>query len=158
MYDYANDLKEAWLVNHRINTRILSMLDEDALNFTTSSRGGNTPLKQFAHIQNVRVSHLELKLIGGKELNLPKFSLKESLDVVEISSSLEASSDAIALLIDQAVAQQKLKGYKRGIGVFLSYLISHEAHHRGKMFHILKAGKFKLDPKLSHGIWDWGRI
>lgn len=158
MYNYTEDLKEAWMVNHRVNTRIITSLDEEALNFTTSSRGGNTPLKQFAHMQNVRISHLELKLRTAKALPLKKFSLKEPLDREEIRLAMDDSSNGVLLLIEQAAEEFALKGYKRGIGVFLSYLISHEAHHRGKMFHILKAGKFKLDTKLSHGIWDWGRI
>ncbi|HUZ58378.1 MAG TPA: hypothetical protein VMU83_06315, partial [Hanamia sp.] len=50
---------ETWFINHRVNSMLINSLTEEALNFTTSKRGGGTIGHQLTHIYNVRFWKLE---------------------------------------------------------------------------------------------------
>ena len=155
MHPLLRDLTEAMEVNHTVNLRIFDFLSDEQRDFTTSPRGGNTPAKQFAHMHNVRASHLADKI----DVSLARISLRDMPAHREIRVLMQQSKSGIDSLIQHACSGNgSVKGFKRGIGVFITYLIAHEAHHRGKMLHILREGGVKLPVDISHGIWDWGRL
>ena len=137
---------------------LLDGIPEEALNATLSKRGGGTPVKQFAHIQNVRfwkMEGIDRKLITGQT----KFSLKEPLSREEIRYKLIESADAICKILEEGYKKDgAVKGFRRGVFVLHSYLIAHEAHHRGNIVLTLKQCGYKLPKSLTYGIWDWNKI
>ena len=38
---------------------------------------------------------------------------------------------------------------------FITYLIAHEAHHRGNMLLTLKLSGEKIEDKVKFGLWEW---
>jgi len=149
---------ESWRINNRVNLMLLDGIPEEALKATLSKRGGGTPLKQFAHIQNVRFWRLESidpQLVIGQT----KFSLKELPDQEEIRYKLIESSDAIGKILEKGYEEEGVvKGFRRGVFVLQSYLIAHESHHRGNIMLTLKQCGYKLPKSLTYGIWDWNKI
>jgi hypothetical protein len=50
---------DTWFINHRTNLMLIGELTQEALDYTTSKRGGGTIGHQLAHIYNVRFWKLE---------------------------------------------------------------------------------------------------
>ncbi len=53
------ELREAWMTNHRINLALLNAISDEGLSATLSTRGGRDVARQFAHLHNVRLAQME---------------------------------------------------------------------------------------------------
>lgn len=58
-WNWTEQLVEAWNTNNRISLFLLDRISEEGLELTYSKRGGGTPVKQFAHMHNIRYEKLE---------------------------------------------------------------------------------------------------
>ena len=54
-----DDLLEAWQTNNRINLFLLDRISDEGMRCTLSTRGGRDVARQFAHMHDVRLHHLE---------------------------------------------------------------------------------------------------
>lgn len=148
-------LLEAWMTNHRINVMVLEALSAEALASTLSTRGGRDVARQFAHLHNVRIWHLEKR---AKELTagLEEFESKYSPSKSELLEALEASAEAIGtFLCDVFEGKAKRRGFRKGIFTTLSYFVAHESHHRGSILLTLKQSGHLPDKEVTYGIWGW---
>jgi uncharacterized damage-inducible protein DinB len=50
----------------------------------------------------------------------------------------------------------KVSGFKPDAGAFVSYLVAHEAHHRGQMMMLARQLEHPMNQKASFGLWEWG--
>jgi len=67
--------------------------------------------------------------------------------------------DAIEqLLVGSFLGEPKRRGFKKGVFTTLSYFVSHEAHHRGRILLTLKVSGHTLDKDLQMKIWGWDQI
>jgi uncharacterized damage-inducible protein DinB len=151
----SDHLLEAWMTNHRINVMVLKALSPDALRSTLSTRGGRDVARQFAHLHNVRIWHLEKR---ARELaeGLTAFESKDSPSKRELLKSLEASTEAIGtFLTDVLEGKPKRRGFRKGIFTTLAYFIAHESHHRGSILLTLKQCGHLPDKNVTMGIWGW---
>lgn len=152
-----DEILEAWRTNNRINLLLLDEISEEGLRCTLSTRGGRDVARQFAHMHDVRVYHLEKR---AKDLakGLPVFRSKNSPDRKVVKEAMEASGAAIeTFLADLVEGKPKRRGFKKGVPTTLAYLVAHESHHRGSILLTLKQCGHKVDQKTAHAIWDWDR-
>ena len=152
---FAAQLIEAWRINNRINLFLIDRIDDDGWRSTMSSRGGRDVARQFAHLHDVRLSWLE---ISARDLGsgLKKFGAKATVSKAAVTAALEASGAAIERLVERGVENGGvLKGFTRGVGPALAYLIAHDAHHRGSVLLTLKLSGHKVDTATQYGIWEW---
>src|SRR5215467_4485135 len=148
-------LLETWSIHNRINLYLLEAVPPENLKEVSASKGRNVG-EQFAHIHNVRLMWLQQAapqlLSGLKKVEKTDAAKKELL-----MSSLKASADAVATLLDESLTNGgKLKGFKPHAVAYLGYLISHESHHRGQIILGLKQSGHPVDKKVAYGIWEWG--
>jgi uncharacterized damage-inducible protein DinB len=149
-------LLEAWRVNNRINLFLLDRIDQDGLACTLSRRGGRNVARQFAHMHNNRInvlSHWTPDLVKGARV----FESKEEPGGDELASAFTESGELVARYIERASADPKVKTSKRGLVVAVSYLISHDSHHRGSILLTLKQSGQKVDQDTQYGIWEWDK-
>ena len=146
------------MTNHRINVKLLEAISDEGLTATLSTRGGRDVARQFAHLHNVRVRHLEKRAKDLAE-GLETFESKYSPPKAELLAALEASTEAIAtFLVDVLEGVPKRRGFKRGVFTTLAYLVSHESHHRGSILLTLKQCKQMPDKDVTYGIWAWDQV
>ncbi len=50
----------------------------------------------------------------------------------------------------------RISGFKPDAWAFVSYLIAHEAHHRGQMMTLARQVGHPIDKSTSFGLWEWG--
>jgi len=156
------ELLEAWRTNNRINIFLIDHISTPGMKCTLSKRGGREVARQFAHLHDVRIYHLE-KRAKDLSADLTKFQSKGSDKVIpkkaELKKALNASSAAIeTFLTDVLDGKPKRRGFKKGIFTTLGYFIAHESHHRGSILLALKESGHKLDNKTSYAIWAWDQI
>jgi uncharacterized damage-inducible protein DinB len=149
---------ETWRTNNRINLYLIDRISDDGMKCTLSRRGGRNVVRQFAHLHNVRVWHLENK---AKDLakDIHKFGSNEEPDKEKLKECLSASAKAIENFLERGVAgSAKCRSSKKGIIATLGYFIAHESHHRGSMLLTLKQCGHKLDQQTQYAIWNWDKM
>jgi uncharacterized damage-inducible protein DinB len=159
---------EAWRTNQRINAKLIGKIGDEGMRCTLSARGGRSVVRQFAHLHNVRIWHLEARaraLAKGAR----KFATKEEPSRGELLKALEDSADRIERLFrsvfEVAPASAKasagkpgVRAMKRGLVQYLAYFVAHESHHRGSILLTLKQCGHPVDRDTRYAIWDWDRV
>lgn len=88
---------------------------------------------------------------------LAKVEKEDAADAARLGEVLRASGAAIAELLRRSFASDgRVKGFKPHAAAFLTYLISHESHHRGQIALTLKQAGHPLDRRTAFGLWEWG--
>jgi uncharacterized damage-inducible protein DinB len=149
------ELLEAWRTNHRINRMLLDAISEDGLRQTLSTRGGRDVARQFGHLHDVRVWHLEKRAKDLAE-GLETFASKRSPAREELEAALDASTEAVGVFLGDVLdGVPKRRGFRKGIFTTLAYFVAHEAHHRGSILLTLKQCGHMPERDVVHGIWAW---
>ena len=151
----TNQLLETWEIHNRINLYVLEAIAPEGLKAQSPAKG-RTVGELFAHLHNVRLMWLKAAapdlLKGLEKLEKTEAGKKDLLH-----KSLVDSGKAIRELVRQSLdAGGKVKGFKPHAQAFVSYLISHDSHHRGQVVLLLKQAGHRLDNKILYGMWEWG--
>ena len=155
---WIDSLVETWLVNNRINLTVLEQLSQEALETTLSTRGGRTVGMELAHLLDNRRRHLD-KRDPERAARVPVVTREQGHDRERLRDGFEASGEEWAQLLRAAAEEGgAVKGNKRGVLNLMSYLMAHDAHHRGRILLTLKAAGVKRPKDLGYAIWDWSRI
>jgi len=158
MEEMTEALVEAFLINNRVNLKMVDALTDEALAATLSTRGGRTVGMQLAHMLDVRRWQMEA---ADKELaaDMPKVTREEAGDAALLHAGFEQSGALIAELIRRSMKNGgKVRGFKRGIVAMVTYFTAHEAHHRGGALLTIKQCKIKRSEDLKMGLWGWNKI
>lgn len=158
MEDALQQILEAWQTNNRINLLLIDKISGAGMKSSLSQRGGRNVLRQFTHLHNIRVWHLQKR---AKDLaqGLHTFETHEEPDKKTLKAHLESSAQALATYFEQVISGQiKRSCFKKGVVPYLGYFISHESHHRGSILLTLKQSGHKLANADAYSIWAWDRI
>ena len=158
MKSVLEQLLETWRTNNRINLFLIDYISDEGMKCTLSKRGGRNVVRQFAHVHNQRVYHLDGRTKGLSK-GLKKFPSSEEPDKVKLKKYLVESSEKIVIYIEQSMAgSSKHRPFKKGIISTVGYFIAHESHHRGSILLTLKECGHKLDQKVQSAIWNWDKM
>jgi uncharacterized damage-inducible protein DinB len=146
-------LIETWEINNKIDLYLLNAIEEEHLSSISLSKG-RTVGEHFAHIHNVRL--MWLKEAMPELLTTVEKIEKEKITKKILIEQLNKSSIAISNMLEKAIVDGKLKGFKPHPTAFLGYIISHESHHRGQIVLCMKQSGHPVDKKTLFGLWEWG--
>jgi len=146
-------LIETWEINHKLDLYLLNAIEEEHLSSISLSKG-RTVAEHFAHIHNVRLMWLK-EGMPGLLTTVEKIE-KEKVTKKILIEQLQKSSNAISSMLEIAIKEGKLKGFKPHPTAFLGYIISHESHHRGQIVLCMKQAGHPVDKKILFGLWEWG--
>ena len=150
-------LIDAWRINNKMNLLFIDNVNDEGMQKTLSTRGGRTVYLQLVHVHNIRMGWME---IAAKNI-FKKYNLldKEApYDKKVLRKSFEESGKAIEEFINYSWSEGgKVKSFKKGLIPMISYLIAHEAHHRGHAMLTLKQCGIKLPDTLKWGLWEWDK-
>lgn len=152
------EILEAWRINNRINLRLIDATSDAGMRSTLSKRGGRNVVRQFAHLQYVRVFQLNRRAKPLAE-GARTFAGDEEPDRQALKAALNDSSRRIEEWIRLASRNTPgVRTLKPGLVPTVAYLIAHESHHRGNILLTLKQCGHPIDKATRDGIWDWNRM
>jgi uncharacterized damage-inducible protein DinB len=153
-----DQILEAWQVNNRVNLLLIERISDEGMRCTLSTRGGRNVVRQFAHLHNNRIWHLQKRakrLAEGAHV----FETHDEPDRTTLTEALQDSEQRIEQLIHGVMeGAPGVRAFKRGIVPYVAYFIAHESHHRGNILLTLKQSGHALDRKTQYAIWDWDRL
>ncbi len=158
MENVLEEVLEAWRTNNRINLFLIDRISNEGMRCTLSPRGGRNVVRQFAHMHNVRVSHLKNRS-GDLADGLYQFDTYEEPDKETLKGHLQVSSERLETFFERCITGSgKARPLKKGVIPYLGYFISHESHHRGNILLTLKQCGHKVDQASAYAIWDWEKM
>lgn len=153
-----DQLLDAWRINNRINVMLIEHISDAGLRCTLSTRGGRNVVRQFAHLHNNRIWHLQRRakrLATGAHV----FATRDEPARATLTAALDDSEHRVENLIRLAgEGAGGVRTLRRGLAPYVAYFIAHESHHRGNILLTLKQCGHPLDKKIRDAIWDWDRI
>lgn len=153
-----DQLLEAWRTNNRISLYLIDKITPAGMKSTLSKRGGRDVARQFAHLHNVRVWHLENR---ARDLSkgLVTFETKVSPTKAQLKKAFKTSGTAMESFLSAVLdGEPKRRGFKKGIFTTLAYLVAHESHHRGNILLTLKECGHGVTKDVAYTIWGWDHI
>jgi uncharacterized damage-inducible protein DinB len=151
-------LVDAWRTNNKVSLLFIELIDDEGMKKTLSHRGGRTVYEQLVHLNNVRTQWLH---VVDKRIAINHKSIEKGkpYDRDALYEAFEDSSKGIEDFIQASWEKGgKVNSFRKGLIPFISYLIAHEAHHRGNMLLTLKECGMKIPDEMKWDIWDWNKI
>lgn len=147
-------LLHAFDVNERLNQYLLENLPAEAWSATPPGGRGRTVGGMAAHVHNVRVMWLQA---AARDVPGPPKLDGDSPTVKDVRGALKASHAALRSLLERALlGDGQVKGFKPDAVAFFSYLLAHDAHHRGQISMLARQVGHPLPRSAGFGLWEWG--
>ena len=148
----ADAVLRSFAIHNRIHLYLLDALPPEVWLATPPGGKGRTINALVSHIHGVRA--MWLKAAGVKTLPAP---LEKTATIADAKQALVASDQAVRNWLGPILhASGKISGFKPDAWAFVSYLIAHEAHHRGQILLLAKQLGHAVDQKTIYGLWEWG--
>jgi uncharacterized damage-inducible protein DinB len=155
---------QIFAANERMNQMLIEHLDPRAWRARPS--GKVRPIAAiFTHMHNVRAKWVRLTaphLKVPRQLNRTKCTRPQARAALAESSA--RCSEMLAEALGSSVGRIE-KFHRDGwakpwpVGVeMLSYMLSHEAHHRGQVSMLAHQLGFPLPKEVKDGIWNWEKL
>ncbi|MEQ1895453.1 MAG: DinB family protein [Planctomycetota bacterium] len=153
----AREVVAAWKRHQKHLVFLLTKIPEKQLAAVPLSSKGRDVARQFAHMNRTRLGWLHFHATGQKP-ELPKSGAGERPKKAELKKALAASGKAIEELLASSLrGEARVRLFGKSPVRWMTYLVEHEAHHRGSILLALKQSGFTLPEEvLAKGLWgDW---
>jgi uncharacterized damage-inducible protein DinB len=157
-YDVITGLIESFATSNRITRFLIENLDENTWHAPPVGGRGRSIVAIVCHLHNARVMWLEAARNAGKGPKPPAKLDRLAATKEEALKALDQSHAAIAKMVAPALKNDgKVANFKAGAAAFLSYLMTHDAHHRGQICLQAKQIGFPLPQAVGYGMWEWSK-
>ncbi len=158
-------LVESYAVNERMNQILLEHLDPAAWRAKLPGSKGRTIAAIFVHVHNVRRKWVRL--------SAPHVEVPARLDLARCTQeqagiALAESGARCSGMLAEALSGRpgRVAGFRRdGWGkawpagaAMATYMIAHDAHHRGQVCMLAHQLGFPLSAKVTSGMWGWEKL
>jgi uncharacterized damage-inducible protein DinB len=147
-------LLNAFNTNNRINQYLIDNIPAAGWNAKPPGGKGRTIPTIIAHMHNVRIIWLKAATRDDKDKSI---LIPMQLDSAKVTPSqalraLEQSRHALSVVLSRALESDgRIKGFRPDVAGFVSYLIAHDAHHRGQIAILARQSGHPLHRKPCSG-------
>ena len=163
--DLWQELAASYAVNERMNQVVLAHLDPAAWRARPPGNGRRTIAAVFAHMHNIRRKWLRL---SAPHLKLPAAMDRSRCSQQEASAALQESGARCCEMIAEAQVRPgglvevfRRDGWARpwpAGAAMVSYMIAHDAHHRGQVCLLAHQLGFPLPSQGTRAMWAWEKL
>jgi uncharacterized damage-inducible protein DinB len=162
--DFRQALLESYAVNDRINQLLLEHLDPRAWRSKPPGRNARTIAAIFTHVHNIRRKWLRL---SAPHIKLPAQLDRTRCTQQQARAALAESALRCSEMLADAlgpggrVKQFRRDGWARpwpSGAAMITYMLSHEAHHRGQVCMLAHQLGFRLPIRTAYGMWVWEKL
>jgi uncharacterized damage-inducible protein DinB len=139
---------EAWRVHGRINGALIAAIPQNGFGVRPSGSRGRTVLEQLAHMNHVREGWVHYHKTG----KYPSLGGVKGTRIgrARLAAAFEESGRGVEEVVRGALeGSGRVRMFHGNPLRWMSYLISHESHHRGQILLALKQSKMTLPPKIA---------
>jgi uncharacterized damage-inducible protein DinB len=155
---------QTFAANDRINQVLIENLDPAAWRAKPAGKA-RTIAAIFTHMHNVRTKWVRLT---APHLKVPTQLNRAYCTPQQARSALAESAARCMEMLDEALGDDRgrIKNFRSDswhrpmpVGLeMLSYMLSHEAHHRGQVCMLAHQLGFPLPKEVAYGIWNWQKL
>jgi uncharacterized damage-inducible protein DinB len=153
---------QTFAVNDRINQVLIENLDPAAWRAKPPGKA-RTIAAIFTHIHNVRTKWVRLT---APHLKVPTQLNRAHCTPQQARAALAESAARCMEMLDEALGDGRIEefhsdGWARPMPVgleMLSYMLCHEAHHRGQVCMLAHQLGFPMPKEVGYGIWNWQKL
>jgi uncharacterized damage-inducible protein DinB len=157
-YDVITGLIDSFATSNRITRFLIENLHETTWHAAPPVGRGRSIAAIVCHMHNARVMWLEAARNAGKGTRPPAKLDRLAASKEEALKALDQSHASIAKMVGLALKNDgKVPNFKAGAAAFLSYLMTHDAHHRGQICLQAKQVGHPLPPAIGYGMWEWSK-
>lgn len=157
-------LVDAWRINARVTSFLVEHLTPDMWHAALSSSPRRPVARIAVHLHNAR--RLWLKSLGrATGATITPLLPPTRTTAAQLLPALAQSGAAIEAMIDAGIRNGgRFPGVASGfvygamprdVALFVSYALSHEAHHRGQIVTIAREAGHRLPQEVVTGLWQW---
>ena len=163
-----NSAAQIFIVNDRINQILIEHLDPAAWTAKTTAKPSGkvrSIAAIFTHMHNVRCKWIRLT---APHLKIPTQLNRAKCTPRQARTALAESAARCAEMLEEALGGDggRVKKFRRDgwarpwpVGAeMLSYMLCHEAHHRGQVCMLAHQLGFPLRKEVAYGIWNWEKL
>jgi uncharacterized damage-inducible protein DinB len=154
--DVESELLEAFRHNGLVNEYLVGILPPALWRAVPSSGRGRSLAAIVTHMQGVRRMFARM---GGARPGPPSLDRLRSTPL-QAQRALRESTDVLAHLFETAIeaGQSRIKGMPRRVVDMITYLMQHDAHHRGQICSQVRDLGHTLSSQDTMRIWGWKRL
>ena len=147
------ELLEAFRHSGRVSEYLVTILPQPLWQMKPPGGRGRSLAAIVAHMQSVRRTFARM---GGAHPGPPSLDRK-TVTVTQARKALRQSTDQLSSLFEVALRarQARVKGMPRRAVDMLTYLVQHDAHHRGQICMVARDLGHEFAPDEMTRIWGW---
>jgi uncharacterized damage-inducible protein DinB len=156
-----NDFLAAWETNNRITEFFFENLPDHLWSQKIPGAPLRTVRMIAGHIHNARC--MWIKMIGKQYgIKFPKSVDRRQVNRRNLLHALKQSNKGIIELLKIGLDNKGFLNVNAtwanipsDVIHFMTYMIAHEAHHRGQIVFVARALGHRLSPEITNGLWQW---
>jgi uncharacterized damage-inducible protein DinB len=151
--DVERELLEAFARSGRVNEYLVSVLDDAVWRQPPPGGRGRPVAAIVAHIQGVRRTFARM---GGARPGPPSLDRTRATRAEALRALRESTEELVAQFEATLTARRaRVAGMPRRMVDMLTYLLQHDAHHRGQIVWLAKALGHEFRSEDTMRIWGW---